>query len=70
MTAHNRPFTVCFDKDNGEERVLRGRLLEPDGRRGRSKVLDLDQPIGRQMRLVDHRTLKWLTINGIKFTAK
>lgn len=70
VTCYNRPFTVVFDKDNGEERTLRGRLISPDNLRGRSKVEDLDQPANKRIRLVDHRTVKSLVVNGVKYEVK
>lgn len=73
MRSYNLPFTACFEKACGEERVLRGRLIEPDGRRGRSHVEDLDLPAdtkGGRQRQIDHRTLKWLIVAGVKYVAK
>lgn len=73
IIAYNRPFTVCFDKQDGTERVLRGRLVQPEPLLGRSQVEDLDidamNPRER-FRLVDHRTLKWLIIDGVKYEVK
>ncbi len=67
----NRPFTVSFDKQNGEERVLRGRLVRPESLLGRSMVedLDIDDPKDR-VRQVDHRTLNYLIVDGVKYTVK
>lgn len=70
VTSYNRPFTVVFDKENGEERALRGRLIAPDELRGRSQVEDLDQPAGKRFRLVDHRTVKSLIVDGVKYEVK
>ena len=70
VKAYNRPFTVVFDKEDGEERTLRGRLLSTDDLRGRSQVEDLDQPAGKRFRLVDHRTVKSLIVDGIKYEVK
>jgi hypothetical protein len=69
VSCYGRPFTVCFDKATGEERILRGRLIAPEPLLGRSKVEDLEQTSNR-MRLVDHRTIKWLIIEGVKYTVK
>ena len=68
--SHNRPFTVCFDKSDGEERTLRGRLIKPEPLLGRSMVEDLDVAGDHRQRLVDHRTIKWLIIEGIKHIVK
>lgn len=71
ISSYNRPFTVCFDKQEGEERVLRGRLVHPEPLLGRSKVEDLDLPKDKhRMRLVDHRTIKYLIVEGVKYVVK
>ena len=72
-TAFSRPFTVCFNKDNGEERTLRGRLIHPEPLLGRSMVEDLDVSIHDnkcRLRQVDHRTIKWLIVNSTKYEVK
>lgn len=76
VTSYNRPLTVCFTKqgtkgkDEGEERVLRGRLISHEALLGRSRVEDLDKPEGDRFRLVDHRTIKYLIVDGVKYTVK
>lgn len=60
----------------GEDRVMRARLLSVEPKLGRSQVVDLD--IDKQIkgdwdsrnRLVDHRTIKSLIVNRVKFTVK
>lgn len=75
-TSHNRPLTVCFtkqpgkDETSGQERTLRGRFLSHEALLGRSYVEDMDKPVGDRIRLVDHRTLKWLIVDGVKYTVK
>jgi len=66
----NRPFTVCFLKTNGNERVLRGRLVKPEPLLGRSMVEDLDQKGVNRLRQVDHRTIKYLIVDGTKYVVK
>lgn len=70
--AVNRPFSVSFDKADGTERVLRGKLVAPEPLLGRSMVedLDLDPSDKNRMRQVDHRTINWLVVNGVKYTVK
>lgn len=68
--AYNRPFTVVFDKSDGQERVLRGRLLSSEPLMGRSHVEDLDVHDQNKLRLVDHRTLKSLIVDNVKYTLK
>lgn len=67
VSSYNTPFTVVFDKDDGTERKLRGRLIHPEPLLGRSMVHDFDAD---GPRLVDHRTIKSLTVNGVKYTVK
>lgn len=62
-----RPLTVCFDKQDGTERVMRCRLIDSETFLGRSRVEDLEKEIGDRFRLVDHRTLKWLVVDGVKY---
>ena len=66
----NRPFTVCFLKTDGNERVLRGRLVKPEPLLGRSMVEDLDQKGVNRLRQVDHRTIKYLIVDGTKYIVK
>lgn len=70
ISSHRRPLTVCFEKADGSERVLRGRLVDHEALLGRSRVEDLEQPAGDRLRLVDHRTLKWLVVDGVKYELK
>ncbi|HEU4412487.1 MAG TPA: hypothetical protein VFS43_45010 [Polyangiaceae bacterium] len=79
VAAHNRPLTVCFVKQGskrtgegaGEPRVLRGRLVEPNGLLGRSLCEDLDLPeTQNRLREVDHRTIKYLIVDGVKYVVK
>ncbi len=70
VNAGPAPFTVCYVKSRGQDRVLRGRLLEHEDLLGRSLVHDFDVEKGTPLREVDHRTLQWLIINGVKYTLK
>jgi hypothetical protein len=65
----NRPFTVCFIKSDGTERKLRGRLFKPEPLLGRSMVEDLDIK-GSRLRQVDHRTIEWIVVEGVKYVVK
>lgn len=69
-TSHNVPFTICFKKANGKERVLRGRYLRHEPLMGRSYVEDLDITSGSPLRQVDHRSIKYLVVHGVKYIAK
>jgi hypothetical protein len=70
VNSHNKPFTVCFTKQTGEDRVLRGRLIAAEPLLGRSHVEDLDVRDGHRIRLVDHRTIKWLVVDGLKYVVR
>ena len=69
-TSFNTPFTVCFQKQNGDERILRGRLLSTESLLGRSNVEDLDIADAHRMRQVDHRTIRWIIVGGEKYEVK
>jgi len=69
-SSFNVPFTVCFNKQDGEERVLRGRLIRHEHMLGRSLVEDLDITDKHRQRLVDHRTIKYLIVEGVKYEVK
>jgi hypothetical protein len=70
IASYNRPLTVCFIKQSGGLRVMRGRLLKPEPLLGRSHVEDLDVPGRSRLRLVDHRTIKYLIVDGVKYIVK
>jgi hypothetical protein len=70
ISSHNRPLTVKFQKANGTDRVLRGRLVKPEPLLGRSMVEDLDITKGNPLRQVDHRTLIFLIVDGVKYIVK
>lgn len=81
VTAFNKPFSVAFEKQDGTERVLRGRLVQPEPLLGRSMCEDLDIEIkpakaetgangaASRYRLVDHRTIKWLVLDGVRYVV-
>lgn len=56
---------------SGEERVLVGHLVSTEPKMGRSTVVDLEIPQGKhRLRLVDHRTVEWLILRGVKYVVK
>lgn len=76
---HVQVFTACFIKQpkkgetEGEERVIHARLLpSPETSLGRSMVEDLDLPgpTEKRIRQIDRRTLKWMILDGVKYTVK
>lgn len=70
-SSYNIALQVKFEKANGEERVIRGRIKSHEPLMGRSYVedLDIDDPKSR-LRLVDHRTLKHVIVDGVKYVVK
>lgn len=71
VNAYNRPFTVVFEKKEGEERTLRGRLIQPEPLLGRSMVEDLDIKADKhRLRQVDHRTIKSLIVDNVMYVVK
>jgi len=70
IESHNKPFTVNFVKVDGQERTLRGRLIRPEPLLGRSMVEDLDEVTSNKLRQVDHRTINWLIVEGVKYVVK
>lgn len=66
----NRPLTVSFLKADGTERVLKGRLIAPEPLLGRSMVEDLETHDKNRLRQVDHRTINFLIVDGVKYTVK
>jgi hypothetical protein len=68
----NRPFTVSFIKQDGQEKTMRCRLIKPEPLLGRSMVENLDLAISEKGRLrqVDHRTINWIIVDGVKYTVK
>lgn len=73
IEAGVKPFTVCFVKQDGDKRTLRGRLIVAEPLMGRSMVEDLDLPLddkAGRVRLVDHRTIEWLVINNVRYERK
>lgn len=78
-TLYNKPFTVKFLKDNGEERVLRGRMLDPETGMGRSQVEDFDVKdsngntvtnVVKRMRQVNHREIIYIIVDDTKYEVK
>lgn len=71
VSLYGKPFTVQFTKENGDLRVLRGKLVSSEPLLGRSYVEDLDIPMGQhRLRQVDHRTISYLICDNIKYVVK
>lgn len=60
-----------FKKIKGENRTLVGYMIKVENGFGRSNVIDLEIPHDQhRIRQVDHRSLNWLIVNGIKYIVK
>ena len=70
VSAYNKPLKVLFVKEDKTEREMRCRLIKPEPLLGRSMVDDLDIDSGHKMRQIDHRTIKWLILDGTKYEVK
>lgn len=70
VSVGNLPFTVQFLTQKNEKRTLRGRYLSHEKLLGRSTVDDLDVTSGIKMRLVCHRNLQSLIVDGVKYILK
>lgn len=66
VTAGDKPFTVGYFKQNGEYRILIGKLVTPEPLMGRSLVEDFFAEDSR-LRQVDHRTIQSIIIGGTKY---
>ena len=69
--SNNRPLTVTFVKADNSERILKGRLIKPEPLLGRSMMEDLElSPTEKnRTRLVDHRTIKELIVDGVRYVV-
>jgi hypothetical protein len=68
--AFNKPITVCFDKADGSERTMIGRITSAEPLLGRSYMEDSEITTGHRLRQVDHRTVKWAIVDGVKYSLK
>jgi len=81
MNANDAIIQVCFDKANGDERILTGYVIGAEVVLGRTIAIDIEKPkvirkgkddkeFDERQRLVDHRTLKWLIYKNVKYFVK
>jgi hypothetical protein len=72
LASSRLPITVCFTKQDGEQRTLRGRIISPNGVLGESLVEDLDLPVGgkSRVRTIYHKQIDWLVANGVRYELK
>lgn len=56
---------------HGEERIIVGHLIQSEPKMGRSQVVDLSVPhTEHSIRLVDHRSLQWMILRGVKYVVR
>ena len=80
MNANDAIIQVCFEKANGDERILTGYVIGAEVVLGRTIAIDIEKPkkirkgkdgdYDERQRLVDHRTLKWLVYKNVKYFVK
>jgi len=58
------------ERMKGEERTLTGFTIKREIAWGRSMVVDMDAPTTDNIRQVDHRTLNWLILKGVRYEVK
>jgi hypothetical protein len=72
VECFGRVITIHWTKDDAKPRTLRGRYVSHEQLMGRSYVEDLELPHDEKnrLRLVSHRTLHWLIVDGVKYEVK
>ncbi len=70
INANSDVFTVNFDKQDGTNRTMVARLTDTENHMGRSNVIDLETDDKNNRRQVDHRTLHYLILRGVKYYVK
>ena len=66
-------FSCLFKKVDGSDRLIEGIYAGPDEGFGRSYVLDLEklrEGDNNPMRLLDHRTIQYIILDGVKYYLK
>lgn len=67
LSAKDDVFTASFVKQDGTNRTMIAHLIGEETKMGRSLVMDLEEGGPKQ---IDHRTLNWVILNGVKYTVK
>lgn len=67
LASHGRVFTVKYETQEGEPRTLRGYFMKHETLFGRTLAFDLDI---NEPRLVCHRKLQELVLDGVRYQVK
>lgn len=70
IESNGLPFTVVFTKSDKTKRTLVGRFVSHESLLGRSHVIDLEVTSGTPLRLVCHRSISSLVVDGVKYEVK
>jgi hypothetical protein len=70
FTSGDSVMQVEFLKQDGTPRTLIGYFTSQDVNLGRSNMVDLEVTTGHNMRQVDHRTIKSVIVNQVKYVSK
>ena len=70
--AGSKPDLKKLSKEivTGQECEMTCFLASADNHLGRSSIIDLNSPHGRNFRQVDHRTINWLILKNVKYIVK
>ena len=70
LDLQNRRRELAQQMVEGEPCSITGHLVKTENCLGRSMVIDLNQPYGKGIRLVDHRTIYELVLENVKYSIK
>lgn len=70
IAAGDTVFETKFEKQDGTDRILVGRLVDTENTMGRSNAVDLKIATGHNQRQIDHRTLEYVILKNTKYTVK
>jgi hypothetical protein len=70
FTSGDTVMTVEFVKQDNTPRTLVGYFVSQDTNLGRSNFIDLNVTSGHAVRQVDHRTIKSVIVNNVKYVAR
>ena len=68
--SFNKPMTVNFIKQDKTERTMVGRVTSSEPLLGRSYMEDSEETKAHKIKQVDHRTINWVIVDGVKYVLK